>query len=91
MDINKLRKIQQTLNSYRGRGGIKPAELEHIAKELGRERSNRGSEPTFINLQFPSLHPLSIPHHGARDLNKYTAKNILDQLQHYIDEWQNFI
>jgi hypothetical protein len=90
MNVRKLDKIQRTIESYRARGGIKSSELEDLAKELGRVRSKRGSEPTFISQPFPDLSPLSIPHHG-KDLNKFTAKAIIDQLQCDLDRWYNVI
>jgi len=77
MNRNKLQKLIQDLSKFRKRGGIKSNELETFAKDLGRKRSPRGSEPTWISISFPDLRPLSIPHHSG-DLNKFTAGSILD-------------
>ncbi len=54
-----------------------------LAKACGRERSKSGKEPNWINPEFQKLYPLSIPHHG--ELNKYTARSILNQLEADLD------
>ncbi len=90
MSQKKLNKIRQEMTAFRRRGGIKSVELESLAKELGRTRSNRGSEPTWVNLQFPELRPLSIPHHSG-DLNRHTAGSILDQLELDVERWDTDI
>jgi hypothetical protein len=91
MNSSKLDKLRQELDSLRKRGGIKSTELESIAKSLGRKQSDRGKEPTWINAQFPSLRPLSIPHHGTSDLNKFTARSILGQLEEDIEKWSQLL
>ena len=90
MNRRKLSKIKQYIDSFRNRGGVKSAELESLAKRLGRNESDRGKEPTWINRQFPNLRPLSIPHH-SRDLNKITARSILDQLEEDIEKWEEVL
>lgn len=91
MDLRKLSKIRQKLTSFRARGGLKSIELESLAKRLGRVRSDRGKEPNWVSLQFPSLRPVSIPHHGSGDLNKNTAGAILDQLEEDIEQWEELL
>lgn len=91
MNRRKLNKIKQEVDGFRARGGIKSSELESLARRLGRDRSIRGKEPTWVNKQFPYLRPLSIPHHGSRDLNKYTAGGILDQLEEDIEQWEEVL
>lgn len=91
MNRKKLIKIKQEVNGFRNRGGVKSSEIESLAKRLGRTKSDRGKEPTWINSQFPHLRPLSIPHHGSKDLNKYTAGSILDQLEEDIEQWEEVL
>ena len=91
MNRRKLNKIKQDIDGFRNRGGVKSSKLESLAKRLGRDKSNRGKEPTWVNKQFPDLRPLSIPHHGARDLNKFTARGILDQLEEDFEKWEEVL
>ncbi len=87
MNRRKLIKLKKKLSDFRNRGGIKSRELESFAKSLGRYRDDRGKEPTWVNAQFPTLRPLSISHHST-DLNKYTARGMLDQLQEDVEKWE---
>jgi hypothetical protein len=91
MNSSKLDKLRQELDSLRKRGGIKSTELESLAKSLGRSKSDRGKEPTWISIQFPSLRPLSISHHSTSDLNRFTARSILDQLEEDIEKWSQLL
>ena len=88
MNRRRLSKIRQQIEACHKRGGIKSAELESLAKDLGRVKSKRGKEPTWVNEQFPELYPLSIPHHGSHDLNRFTAGSILDQLENDLERWE---
>jgi hypothetical protein len=72
-------RLRREFESFRKRKSIKCIEMERLARKLGRTRDPRGSEPTWVNLNFPKLFPLSIPHHG--ELNPYTAKSILNMLE----------
>ena len=76
----RIRKLRDRLNSLRAKGGIKSSEVESLAQALGRRKDARGKEPTWVNPGFPRLRPLAIPHHSS-DLNKFTARGILDQLE----------
>lgn len=91
MNPRKLNKIKQKIDGFRNRGGVKSSELESLAKRLGRDKSDRGKEPTWVNKQFPYLRPLSIPHHGSSDLHKFTARGILDQLEEDIEKWEEVL
>ena len=73
-------KLRNELKSLQNRGGIKPRELEKLAEALGRKMAKRGKEPTWVNSKFRHLRPISIPRHSG-DLNKYTARGILRQLE----------
>ena len=66
---------------------MKPGRLESLAKALGRTRAKRGSEPTWVSVVFPALRPLSIPHH-SKEVKRFTAESILDQLEVDVHEWQ---
>lgn len=61
--------------------------LEGLAKSLGLRPDKRGKEPTYTSEDFPHLNPLSIPSHPGA-LYKFTAKDILEQLEIYIDQWK---
>ena len=89
MNRKKLVKIRQRLEVCRRRGGIGSSELESIAEALGREPSRRGKEPTWVNRRYPDLRPLSIPRHGSRDLNRFTAGSILNQLELDLERWES--
>jgi len=51
-----------------------------LAKSLRRYRHKRGKEPTWVSEVLTDAPPISIPDHPG-DLNKYTARSILDQLE----------
>jgi hypothetical protein len=88
MNRTRLNKIRQRMEACRRRGGIGATELESLAQDLGRVKSKRGKEPTWINERFPELRPVSIPHHGSRDLNRFTAGSIIDQLELDLERWE---
>jgi predicted RNA binding protein YcfA (HicA-like mRNA interferase family) len=73
-------RLRKTFESVRRKGSVKSSEIEALAKALGRVRHKRGSEPAWINPEHPHLRPVSIPHH-SQDLNKFTARAILKQLE----------
>jgi HicA toxin of bacterial toxin-antitoxin, len=91
MNSAKLKKIRKQVEELRKKGGIRFSELESLAKALGRVPSKRGKHRTWINQVFPDLRPLSIHPHGSKDLNKYTANSILDQLELDIDKFEELI
>jgi HicA toxin of bacterial toxin-antitoxin, len=91
MNREKLDKLRKRVEELRKKGGIGYAELESLARALGRVYSKRGKHQTWVNQIFPELRPISIPHHGSKDLNRITANNILDQLELDIDKFEELI
>lgn len=91
MDREKLDKLRKRVEELRKKGGIGYSELESLARALGRVSSKRGKHQTWVNQIFDDLRPLSIPRHGSKDLNKYTANDILDQLELDIDKFEELI
>jgi hypothetical protein len=90
MNHKKLTEIKESMEKFRRRGGIKSEELESLTKEIGRVKSKRGKEPTWVSSQFSDLRPLSIPNH-THDLNKFTARSILDQLESDVEKWEEYL
>lgn len=92
MNRRKLEKIrQELLGLAANRSDIKSDVLISIAKRLGREKSKRGKEPTYVRAEDPRLFPpLSIPDH-SRPLKRNTAANIVDSLLSDIDTWQVYL
>jgi len=87
MDTRKLAKLKGELKSKR-RSPQKAKDLESFAKKLGRElMGKRGKEPVWVSREF-LLPPVSIPHHGGRDMAIGTKNAILDQLEEDILEWE---
>lgn len=91
MNYKKLTKLRKELKELRQKGGIKPRELEVLARALGRELHSRGSEPNWVSNVFRDLSPVSIPHHGNKDLNKFTARAILDQLENDVERFEELM
>ena len=80
MEGAKLKRLRQRIHNLRRRlGGIKPRELEALAKALGRKRHPKGKEPTWVS-ELPGRWPFSIPNHPG-DLKKETARSILEDLE----------
>ena len=86
MAPDKLERARQDIQKLRGKGGVKASKFEGLAKSLGRTKHKRGSEPTWVNPKHPDWRPLSIPHHGSKDINKHTGRSILDQLEEDIEK-----
>ena len=85
MNATKLRKIRNRLATLR----LSPQSaraLESLARQLGRQPVKRGKEPMWESTNF-DLFPLSIPHHGGRDIPVGTRNSILDQLEDDILAW----
>ena len=81
MNKRKLNKIKRLIESMRSRiANIRSEELISLAHQLGRERSQRGKEPTYESTLLPKRAPISIPNHPG-SLNKFTAGSILDDLE----------
>ena len=82
MTRRKLPRLRLEIAQLRRRlGSIRPRELIHIAKALGRRSDSRGKEQTFI---CDWGMPLSIPNHPGTE-KPGTARSILDALEADID------
>jgi len=79
-----LARLRREIEDLRERGGVRTIELERLARKLGRALAKRGRHPTWINQGLPGARPLTIPSH-PRDLNRFTAGSILDQLETDLD------
>ena len=91
MTRRKLARIRRRLEQLRSRpANVRSRELVALARRLGRRRYKRGKEPTYINEDLPHRRPLSIPSH-AGTLNRYTAGNILDQLELDVLSWEQIL
>jgi hypothetical protein len=77
--IKKLRREWKSL--WGRRKSLRHRELEGLAGRVGRQRANRGKEPTY---ERPGWLPLTIPDHPGT-LAIGTACNVLDQLEQDID------
>lgn len=93
MDKKKLKKLRQELTAMRrSPQNRKAADLQALAKKVGRVPDNRGKEPTWVRKKDPALSPpLSIPDHGGVDLKSGTARSIIDQLLSDLDDWELFM
>ena len=87
MNKKKLAKLRRESDKLRaGRNNIKSSQLSGFAGKLGRQRdTSRGKEPTYINVYFPELNPLSIP---APNIKPYTAVSVLDNLEQDFAKWE---
>jgi hypothetical protein len=90
MSLAKIRKLRSEIEALRNRGWVKTAELEALARRLGRRRAKRGKEPTWISDEFPDRRPVSIPSHPG-DVNRFTARSILDQLEGDLDRYEELL
>jgi len=82
----KADKLRDEISRLRKKGGIKARELEAIASGIGRKRKDeKGKEPRWEHPEYGrDLRPLTIPNHSG-DLKRFTARNILDQLESDLD------
>jgi hypothetical protein len=87
MNRKKLQKIQEELAGMRRRM-VKQAEMESIAKQLGRCLVNRGKHPNWESEVFSHLDALSIPDHGGRDLTKTVRTGAIKALEQDIAAWE---
>lgn len=90
MTPKKLSKLRGQLVAAR-RSQQSARDLEALAKALGRRQAKRGKEPNWVNPNFPDLHPVSIPHHGGKDIPQGTKNSILDQLEDDLLAWDEEI
>lgn len=89
MTLKKIARLRTKIDNLRDQGSIKSIVLVNIAKACGRVRSKRGKEPTWVNPEFKDLFPLSIPRH--REVNRFTARSILNHLEADLDYIENYL
>ena len=88
MNPKKLKRLRRKLGDLRRSIANMPSrKLENFAKSLERHRAKSGSEPNWVSDILPDSKPISIPHH-SRALKKYTANNILDQLEKDLNDFE---
>ncbi|MDE2157027.1 MAG: hypothetical protein KGJ32_14240 [Xanthomonadaceae bacterium] len=92
MTPRKLKKIKATLEQIQASPvGVRYKALVSLAEKLGRTKSNRGKEPTYVREDAPELSPpLSIPKH-AGDMKRGTVLSIVEALLSDVDEWELFL
>jgi hypothetical protein len=83
MDKRKVERLRRKIAKIRRTGGIRSSELVRLAQQVGRRLHQRGREPTWVSELLPGARPLSIPSHA--ELNRFTARSILDQLEEDLD------
>lgn len=84
MNKQTLNRVQRRIDKLRNQD-VSSEKLENIAKSLGRVRSKKGKEPNWVSTLLPGSRPIGIPHHG-KPVFRYTAGNILDDLEKDIFE-----
>lgn len=92
MNAAALKRLRADLKQLRSNfTPIDSKVLERYASAVGRQKENRGKEPTWVRKHDPHLSPpLSIPNH-SKDVKAGTARSVIDQLLADIDEWEQFI
>ncbi|WP_174999077.1 hypothetical protein [Rugamonas aquatica] len=92
MTPKHLAKIKKTLLAMqRSPRGHKSAEFDGLARALGRQRDNRGKEPTYMRRHDPELaRPLSIPAHGV-DVKVGVAASIIQALLDDVAQWEAYM
>jgi hypothetical protein len=86
MNRRRLSRIKRLLEHAR-RSQQRARDLETLARMLGRRQDKRGKEPTWVHDELP-VYPLSIPHHGGRDLAPGTRNSILNVLEGDVIAWE---
>ena len=89
MNEKKLEKLRGDLAAMR-RSPQKARDLEQVASRLGRKKHTRGKHPMWISERF-DLPPLSIPHHGGKDLSVGTRNGILNLLEDDLLAWEEHL
>jgi hypothetical protein len=59
----KVARLREKIETLRRGGGVRSADLQRLARQVGRRPHARGKEPTWVNVRFPEARPLSIPGH----------------------------
>ncbi len=91
MKKDTLKRLRKELRQLRSNfAPLDSNVLEGFASAVGRQKENRGKEPTWVRKMDPHLSPpLSIPNH-SKDIKARTARSIIDQLLADLDEWEQF-
>lgn len=89
MNKQKLARIRGDITAARRKSQTQD-DLVRLAVRLGRTRSKRGKEPTWVS-QFQGLYPISIPHAKGGDLKPGTKSNILNQLEDDVLAWEEIL
>lgn len=85
MTWKKLRELRRELEELKRRKrNLTERDLASFARRIGRKRSSRGDEPTYISELLPRRNPISIPGHRG-NIKVGTAGNILDQFEADLD------
>jgi hypothetical protein len=90
MDRKKLDKIRDEMEGMRRRM-VKPAEMQAVARQLGRRLGKHGKHPNWESQMFTQLRPVSIPDHGGRDLSKTVRAGALDVLDEDVSAWEAWL
>jgi len=91
MNKRKIAKLRRDLEALRARRyNLKHSDLESFATKVWRKRdTTRGKEPQYVSIQFPELHPLSIP--GHKRVNPYTADSVMDTFEADLNKWDSWL
>jgi hypothetical protein len=94
LDRRRLDKIDRQLQSIQASPyGVRASDLVSLAVKLGRNKVNRGKEPTYergVLIPGSVAFPLTIPGH-AGDLKVGTVKSIVNALQNDVDEHRQLL
>lgn len=91
MDRKKLEKLRREIERMR-RASVRAADVQAVARKLGREIVNRGKEPVWDNRELPNQPVVAIPcHGGGRDLSPGVKHQLLDYLEDDILAWEERI
>jgi len=85
MTLSKARKLRREVEALR-RGTPNVGQLQRLARRLGRQLTNRGKEPTWVNRELPELRPLSIPNNPSTP--RPTKQSIVDELEGDLFGWE---
>lgn len=83
----QLEKIKGLIVDCRGKLN-RHRDLERIALKLGRKLVKRGKEPTYESMVFPDANVITIPNHAGKTVKRWTAANILNQLEEDVYRWE---
>jgi hypothetical protein len=88
MTPEQIERLRAEVEELRRRKQVTSREMESLAERIGRIRSKRGKEPTYINPNLEGRRPISIPHHGRGTLTPGVKNNILRNLEGDLDAYE---